>query len=229
MINFIKRFLFIKKNKLHEVFKILDKRRPIFDVGAHYGDKSIKLINYFSKIILVEPQPNCIAILKKKFSKCKNVTIIEAGLNFKEEILDLKINSSNPLISTFSDHWGDGRFKDSKWDKSLKIKTITLDQLINDHGHPCFIKIDVEGYEYNVIKGLTTKTGVISFEFTSEFFNHSINCLNYLENLGYSKFNYSEGERKKFRINWNNKNQVIESIKKEISDDPLFWGDIYCA
>lgn len=226
--NFIKKFLFFKKNKLHEIFKILNNNDIIFDIGAHNGEKSIKLINFFSKIVLVEPQPNCIEILKNKFSKLENAIIVQAGLSSKEEILDLKINSSNPLISTFSEHWDKGRFKNSKWDKTLKIKTITLDKLISKYGQPSYIKIDVEGFEYNVIKGLSKKTGIISFEFTSEFFQDSIMCLDYLENLGYKKFNFSEGERKKFNTSWLNKNQLISSINKEIKNDPLFWGDIYC-
>ena len=228
MVNFIKKFLFFKRNKLHEVYKILNNNDIIFDIGAHNGEKSIKLINFFSKIVLVEPQPNCIEILKTKFSKLENAIIVQAGLSSKEEILDLKINSSNPLISTFSEHWDKGRFKNSKWDKKLKIKTITLDKLISKYGHPSYIKIDVEGFEYEVVKGLSKKTGIISFEFTSEFFQESINCLNYLEKLGYDKFNFSEGERKKFNTSWLIKNQLISSINKEIKNDPLFWGDIYC-
>ena len=228
MVNFIKKFLFFKKNKLHEIYKILNNNDIIFDIGAHNGEKSIKLINFFAKIVLVEPQPNCIEILKAKFSKFKNAIIVQAGLSSKEEVLDFKINSSNPLISTFSEHWDKGRFKDSKWDKSLKIKTITLDKLINSYGQPGYIKIDVEGYEYNVIKGLSKKTGIISFEFTSEFFQDSVNCLNYLENLGYNEFNFSEGERKKFSTKWLKKTELLSHIKKEIKIDPLFWGDIYC-
>ena len=228
MVNFIKKFLFFKRNKLHEVYKILNKNDMIFDIGAHNGEKSIKLINFFSKIILVEPQPKCIEILKTKFSKLENAIIVQAGLSSKEEILDLKINSSNPLISTFSSHWDKGRFKNSKWDKSLKIKTITLDKLISKYGQPSYIKIDVEGFEYKVLKGLSKKAGIISFEFTSEFFQESINCLNYLEKIGYDKFNFSEGERKKFSSKWLNKNQLISSINEEIKSDSLFWGDIYC-
>jgi len=228
MVNFIKKFLFFKKNKLHEVYKILNNNDIIFDIGAHNGEKSIKLVNFFSKIVLVEPQPNCIEILKTKFSKLENAIIVQAGCSSKEEILDLKINSSNPLISTFSEHWDKGRFKNSKWDKSLKIKTITLDKLISKYGHPSYIKIDVEGFEYKVVKGLSKKTGIISFEFTSEFFQESVNCLNYLEKLGYEKFNFSEGERKKFSTSWLKKNQLIASINDEIKKDSLFWGDIYC-
>ena len=149
------------------------------------------------------------------------------GISSKKEKLKLKINTSNPLISTFSDHWDKGRFSDSKWDKVISVDTTTLDQLINDYGHPKYIKIDVEGFELEVLKGLTKKTGIISFEFTSEFFIDAIKCLDYLHLLGYQKFNYSEGERKKFNFDWTSKDKILEEIENKIKTNDYLWGDIY--
>ncbi len=226
MINLIKKFIFLKINKLHEVYKITNNN-IIFDIGAHKGDKSKKLINFFSKIVLVEPQPECIKILKSKFSKYKNIIIVETGVSSREQSLELKINSSNPLISTFSDKWTKGRFKESKWDQKLNITTTTLDKLVNQFGNPDFIKIDVEGHEYDVVKGLSKKVGTISFEFTSEFFEESLKCLNYLQKLGYEKFNYSEGERRKFNTDWVKKEKLVSILKKELEKNSLLWGDIY--
>ena len=226
MINLIKKFILLKINKLHEVYKTTNNN-IIFDIGAHKGDKSKKLINFFSKIVLVEPQPECIKILKSKFSKYKNIIIVETGVSSREQSLELKINSSNPLISTFSDKWTKGRFKESKWDQKLNITTTTLDKLVNQFGNPDFIKIDVEGHEYDVVKGLSKKVGTISFEFTSEFFEESLKCLNYLQKLGYEKFNYSEGERRKFNTDWVKKEKLVSILKKELEKNSLLWGDIY--
>ena len=41
------------------------------------------------------------------------------------------------------------------WADAVKIPSITLDNLIEHYGTPDLIKIDVEGYEYTVLKGLT--------------------------------------------------------------------------
>ena len=227
MINFIKKILFIKKNKLHHVFRYVNKGDIVFDIGAHHGEKSIKLVQYCSKLVLVEPQPDCLKVLKKKFLNFKNVEIIPYGVSSKKEILNLKINSQNPLVSTFSDHWDKGRFSNKYWDKSIKIQTTTIDQLIKDYGKPKFIKIDVEGFELNVLKGLKEKTGIISFEFTSEFFEEAIKCLDHLNQLGYESFNFSEGERKKFYTNWSTKKNTLNLLNKLILSNRDFWGDIY--
>ena len=148
-------------------------------------------------------------------------------LVFSKVVCKSNIRDSNPLISTFSDHWDKGRFSSSKWDKVINVDTTTLDQLINDHGHPRYIKIDVEGFELEVLKGLTKKTGIISFEFTSEFFKDAIKCLDYLNKLGYKKFNYSEGERKKFNFDWTSKDKILEEIENKIKTNNYLWGDIY--
>ena len=227
MYYFLKKYFLIKKNKLHNIFKLINKDDIIFDIGAHSGEKSKNLLKICSKLILVEPQPECVKILKKKFSDVSKVVILPCGISSKKEKLKLKINTSNPLISTFSDHWDKGRFSDSKWDKVINVDTTTLDQLINDYGHPKYIKIDVEGFELEVLKGLTKKTGILSFEFTSEFFKDAIKCLDYLSLLGYQKFNYSEGERKKFNFDWTSKDKILEEIENKIKINDLLWGDIY--
>lgn len=227
MFNFFKKYFLIKKHKLHNVFKFINKEDIIFDIGAHSGEKSKNLFKICSKLILVEPQPECVKILKKKFNNISKVIILPCGISSKKESLKLKINTSNPLISTFSDHWNKGRFSSSKWDKVIEVETTTLDQLINDYGHPRLIKIDVEGFEFEVLKGLTKKTGIISFEFTSEFFKDAIKCLDYLNKLGYKKFNYSEGERKKFNFDWVTKDKISEEIENKTKTSNNLWGDIY--
>ena len=40
----------------------------------------------------------------------------------------------------------------------------TLDDLINRYGKPCYVQIDVEGFELPVLKGLTQSVPLISFE-----------------------------------------------------------------
>ena len=50
------------------------------------------------------------------------------------------------------------------------------------------MKIDVEGYEYEVLKGLTTKQQMISFEWHEEDAEGLLNCVEHLQQLGYREF-----------------------------------------
>ena len=76
--------------------------------------------------------------------------------------------------------------------KTIIVKTVTLDYLIENYSVPYFIKIDVEGFELNVIKGLSQPIPLISFEANlPEFKNETIECINHLSVLNKNvRFNY---------------------------------------
>ena len=221
-------FLFKKKIKYHDVSKFLDTNDLFFDVGAHLGDKSKELLKNGINVVMIEPQPECLKVLRKLYSENQFVTIIPMGLGKSQKKIEMSISSEKPLISTFAEHWKTGRFSDSKWDKKITVDITTLDLLIKKFGDPKYIKIDVEGFEHEVILGLTKKSGILSFEFTSEFIENAYTSVDYLISLGYSEFNYSLGERKKFYTKWTGIDEIKESIKNNIKKDNLLWGDIYC-
>ena len=126
--------------------------------------------------------------LNKLYSENKFVTIIPMGLGKSQQKMEMSINSKQPVISTFAEHWKTGRFSDSKWDKKIIVNITTLDELIKKFGNPKYIKIDVEGFEHEVILGLTKKSDIISFEFTSEFIDDAFKSIDYLISLGYLDF-----------------------------------------
>ena len=75
----------------------------------------------------------------------------------------------------------------------MKITQIRGDDLIKDTGNMIAIKIDVEGHEYEVLKGseqvITSNQPVIMFEqFPDEFKNGSSKVLDLLKTMGYKKF-----------------------------------------
>jgi hypothetical protein len=150
------------------------------------------------------------------------------GLGRSKQKLEMSVNSKQPVISTFAEHWKTGRFSESVWDKKITVDITTLDELIKKFGDPKFIKIDVEGFEHEVLLGLTKKSGIISFEFASEFIENAYKSIDYLISIGYTEFNYSLGERRKFYTQWSNANTIKEGLKNNIKEDDLLWGDLYC-
>ena len=106
------------------------------------------------------------------------------------------------------------------------IPVTTLDNLIDEFGMPIFCKIDVEGFELQVLKGLSFPIKYISFEFTREFFDDMKLCINYLLSLGYKQFNCSFKEFAKMYLeSWNKADVLCQKL--ELLDDSLLWGDIY--
>lgn len=198
----------------------------VFDVGAHKGSKTDLYLLLNAKVLCIEPQPNCVEILKEKYSSNSNIQILNSGLSDSEGKLQLHICSIAPTISTFSNEWQHGRFIDYSWDSTIEVSMTTLDKVIQEFGLPDFCKIDVEGFEYEVLKGLSQPIPCLSFEFTKEFFKNSKLCIEYLKNLGYSFFNYAIGENLEMvHKEWISAEELIEEIAN--NPDKLLWGDIY--
>ena len=226
MFSFIKSFL--KRKKSHDVLKLLNSGDLFFDIGAHLGEKSKRFLNKNLRIVMLEPLPQCIEQLKITFKNNKNIEILQKAVGSVIGNTTLEVNSKMPTISTMAKHWKNGRFSNQTWDQKISVEVTTLDHLIEIYGSPSYIKIDVEGFELDVLMGLSQKVGIISFEFTSEFFDQTTKCLSYLKKIGYDEFNFSVGERRKFFSKWSNTDDLIRKLRNEIRNDKLLWGDIYC-
>jgi FkbM family methyltransferase len=164
--------------------------------------------------------------LRKRFRWNRKVTVIPKGLAEKPGTLDFSICSEAHTISTFSEQWKTGRFAEYKWDKVIQVPVTTLDALIAAHGVPAYCKVDVEGFELSVLKGLTRPLPLLSFEFSREFIDNARECARYLEGVGFDRFNYAAGEDPHFAAqDW----LTVEGLFGQLAQnaDPMFWGDIY--
>ncbi|MFW6309458.1 MAG: FkbM family methyltransferase [Prolixibacteraceae bacterium] len=204
-----------------------------FDVGANYGNRIEPLMGEGITIIAVEPQVPCVKYLRRKFKN--NITVIPCGLAEKKGIRKLYISNASPL-SSFSIEWinatrQSGRFGKYKWHKEQPTEMETLDNLIKKYGKPQFIKIDVEGYEYEVLKGLSQPVSMLSFEYTIPERKQSIvDCIERVTRLANNKkvlFNYSAGETMEWAMDeWVNPDQMKEEIELDRFVQSEF-GDIY--
>ena len=132
------------------------------DVGAHKGEflNYLLSINY-KKIYCFEPQKKIFKILYKNFKNKKNIQFFNLGLAHKNSKI---IFYENKLSSTSSFSVGKNtpfskiknliiNSKNFYVDK-YPINVKTLDEIfINKKIFNIFLKIDVEGFELNVLKG----------------------------------------------------------------------------
>ena len=80
----------------------------------------------------------------------------------------------------------------------MTVPVTTLDSLIALYGEPDFCKIDVEGFEKEVFKGLSRPLARLSFEFHAEFLGETFACLELLRELGLYRFNFTQENRPVF-------------------------------
>lgn len=226
----------VAQDKINFIQQFVAPDSLVFDVGAFIGSKTELYLVQKAKVICIEPQPYCCEILQKKFSDNPQVIIEQVGLAQAPGTLTFFISSNSPSVSTFSPEWREKsrHAKDGiRWDKAVTIKVDTLDHLIEKYGKPYFCKIDVENFEYEVLKGLSQPITYLSFEFHIETLHHAQRCLEYLETIGYQKFNFAAGEHPQFILGqWVDKKTLVQEITRykviyfQQQHDPL-WGDIY--
>ena len=200
----------------------------IFDVGANIGKLSQVFLDLQANVICVEPHPYCIKVLDDKFRENKNVNIVSKGLSDKEGKLQLYTSPKGlTAISTFSNKWRTkGRFKRKKLSVKIETEVTTLDNLIDKYGMPKFCKLDVEGHEFLVLKGLSVPIPHISFEFVKEFPENTKLCIEHLESLGNVEFNYSLRSTYRFRSNiWTGSAQIYNKLTA--LRGRLICGDVY--
>lgn len=219
-----------KREMLKLYSQFINEGDLCFDIGANLGNRTEIFLRLGAKVVAVEPQLTCIQQLRKKFKKNERVTLIMKALGEKSGEAELMVSNAH-ILSSLSEEWIDsvkssGRFSDKKWDKTVTVQLITLDELIEKYGKPVFCKIDVEGYEYNVLKGLSQPIKTISFEFTPEFIESVIQSIKYLTSLGEVRFNYSIGESMRLALVKYVKPKEMCNILLSLPDKTTF-GDVY--
>jgi len=86
-----------------------------------------------------------------------------------------------------------------------KVETTTLEELMAVHGVPFFIKIDVEGHELNVLRGMNRPVPYLSFEVNlPEFKEEGLQCVYILNEIAANgEFNYAvDCQRGLMREQW---------------------------
>ena len=189
---------FLKKNSLSEI-------NLIFDVGAHKGES----INLFLKnmkvknIVSFEASPlnfkyleNNKKNLEKKFPNTKiiieNLALSSDGrvVTFKQfnESSSSTINNINQESRYFKRKFNLLNLRNKKKIyESFKLKTETLDNYIyqNNFNRISFLKIDTEGYEYEILIGLKKRIKSVD---TIMFEHHYDNMI--IKEYTFSDINY---------------------------------------
>jgi FkbM family methyltransferase len=199
-----------------------------FDIGANFGNRVKVLLKIGAKVVAVEPLSECVRVLTAVYGKRPDLVLINKAAGSTEGKSEIYIPDIT-VIASMSRGWieaakNSGRFA-SNWEKRREVEVTTIDKLIEIYGVPDFIKIDVEGFEFEVVKGLTQPVKMLSLEYAAEFTGSILSSIDHLISIGDFDFNYCEGEGMVFVLeNWVGADVIKDIMNKQSG---LAWGDVY--
>ena len=187
---FIKEYEKKRMDQLHHFSKKINSK-ILLDIGANIGFYSILSSDYFEKIYSYEPNERNFKVLKKNIenNKLKNIKILNFGLGENEEVLIGNSNTKGELFQTS----GFALNKDNKKGERVLVKK--GDDVLQLKNKTLTIKIDVEGFEFFVLKGLKrtliNNWCILQIEIWGK---NNDDVHKFLKSLGYKMINLIDGD-----------------------------------
>jgi len=203
----------------------------VFDIGAYYGNWTQVFLDLGATVVACEPQIDCLRRLRARQTA--------RATGGRLTVLDCAVSASR----------GNGRFyvREARgtsglledWhprirvERAVDVRVVTLDDLVDTYGVPRYCKIDVEGYEHEVLKGLTTPIPMMSLEYHWPpvcGIDKTVACLDYVSKFGKIRLNVTSGRQLAFLFTgWVDYEYFVEFFTQHLQNVAGFgeYGDIF--
>jgi len=204
-------FLKIKEMTFEQLLinKTIKNTNIIFDIGANYGQTVDKFLLTEKKLFfyIFEPHKKYFLFLKKKFKTLQNIKIFNVGVGKKTESKYFYSTKNKKHQYAYSFN------KATYLENKKKVKIISLDDNFLKLKKINFLKIDVEGLEYEVLCGsqkiLKKNQPFLFLEVTSGSIDK---CFKLLENLNFEIKVYEYSIFNKPNLGWSKGNVINSNI-----------------
>lgn len=223
-------------SQVETVVRELKEGDIVVDIGANIGYYALleaKLIGDKGKVYAIEPVPENIDLLKKNIAlnKLSNIEVHQLAIGDK--------NGSAPMYTSVRRNLGTLREvsqsrKDTLVKGTVNVEVVTLDHFINNKPNPRIIRMDVEGYEYQVIKGMSgllrmrlPLTIFIEFHFPTLKKEESVEILGTLHDSGFEIVDVTSElairGRSQHKFLWNTVYRMYSLTREKLNNKP--WGN----
>ncbi len=204
-----------------------------FDIGSHVGNRITAWTKLGARVVALEPQPHLMHFLQHWYGRRQDIILLQEAAGANPGKATMFLSTRYPTVTSLSRSWinkvkQEDSFAGVEWDQRLQVTVTTLDQLIQEYGPPSVCKIDVEGYELQVLQGLSYPIPTISFEYIPAAIARAQNCILQLSELGDYRYNWSTGENYQMNnVTWLSANKILAMLSDDLQHSRS--GDIYAC
>jgi FkbM family methyltransferase len=190
----------IRKNRpsqlrFQKILSLLDTKDLFFlEIGANDGKTADPIYQYVRKGIIIEPQPDIFEKLRENYSNKGEVILINKAIGKNNGIAKMyRVNEQTGLTSFNQNILKKNIVKlGVNWTiNEIKVEVVNFENLLKDVPSVDVLQIDVEGYDYEIIKMFDFnkyRPKLIHYESKHLNRKETIECENYLKGKGYLIF-----------------------------------------
>jgi FkbM family methyltransferase len=207
--------------------RLIPRDALVFDVGANVGMYSELFLQLGAEVVAVEPNEACYSQLRR-VAKGHRMSIEKVACGARAGTADLHLSDASG-ICTISEQWVDitqksDLYSESHWLGVKSVPLTTLDALAAKYGEPRYVKIDVEGYDNQVLEGMSFLPPSLSFEYHTSMPQVASACLERL--AANYVFNYVIANQVRFELERWIEAAEMKRILAALPAQPDF-GDVY--
>jgi FkbM family methyltransferase len=147
-----------ERNTMLTLTRLVGTNDLVYDVGGHIGYTALFFASLSRQVHVFEPGPNNLPYLYANVSSKPNVRVLEIAVGARVGISRMLVESltgqNNTLVpsaDTFRSTTRNAFTRaESRWEE---VRVTTLDVYARENLPPDVIKIDVEGFEFEVLQG----------------------------------------------------------------------------
>lgn len=200
----------------------------VFDIGANVGAYSEVFCALGARVVAVEPNPKCQRVLEL-MARTRRIHIQRCAAGDIPGRMPLHLCEEHGL-STVWDEWQETVRNsplhcNAKWTGDIEVEVLTLDQLAVKYGVPSFVKIDVEGFDDRVLRGMSFRPNAVTFEFNKNMPGVCLRCLDAPAMSEGYQFNFVRAFEMQFAsANWMSKEELGQKLSILAADEE--YGDV---
>lgn len=179
-----------RQGKLIAIYwRLVQPGELVFDIGANVGEFTRAFLSIASRVVAVEPQAEIAVYIPEQ------ATVLVKAIGSKPGRERFWACTGAPALSTMSELCRDlaPPVANTSYEER-EVEVTTMDALIEEYGEPAFAKIDVEGWEPEVLSGLSRPLRGLSFEVHNFQPAKAEACIAILDALGDYSYLYAPGE-----------------------------------